>query len=50
MLYHLVELSEGQELTDHDRSSEDFDEVAGAIINLVPTKGIVEEATRHLGP
>jgi hypothetical protein len=49
VLHHLVGLPKGQELTDHDRSWEDFDEAADAVINLVPAKGIIEEATRHLG-
>jgi hypothetical protein len=28
----------------------DFDEAVDAIVDLVPTKGIIEEATEHLGP
>jgi predicted NAD/FAD-binding protein len=50
VLHHLVGLSEGQELANHDGSREDFDEVANAVVNLVPAEGIVEEATGHLGP
>jgi predicted NAD/FAD-binding protein len=50
VLHHLVGLPKGQELADHDGSREDFDEAADAIVDLVPTKGIVEEATGHLGP
>jgi hypothetical protein len=49
VLHHLVGLPEGQELVDHDGSWEDFDEAANAIVDLVPTKGIIEEATGHLG-
>jgi hypothetical protein len=50
VLHHLVGLLEGQELADHDGSREDFDEAADAVVNLVPTKRIIEEATGHLGP
>jgi hypothetical protein len=50
VLHHLVGLSEGQELADHDGSWEDFDEAADAVIDLVPTEEIIEEATRGLGP
>jgi hypothetical protein len=50
VLHHLVGLSEGQELAYHDGSREDFNEVADAIVDLVPAEGIVEEATGHLGP
>jgi hypothetical protein len=50
MLHHLVGLSEGEELADHDGSQEDFDEAANTVVNLVPAEGIVEEATRLLGP
>jgi hypothetical protein len=50
VLHHLVGLLEGQELADHDGSWEDFDEAAEAVIDLVPTEGIVDEATGHLGP
>jgi hypothetical protein len=46
----LVGLPKGQKLADHDGFREDFDEAADAIINLVLTKGIVEEATGPLGP
>jgi predicted RNA binding protein with dsRBD fold (UPF0201 family) len=35
---------------DHDGSREDFDKVANAVVNLVPTEEIIEEATGHLGP
>jgi hypothetical protein len=49
VLHHLVRLLEGQELADHDGSSEDFDDAADTIVDLVPTEGIVEEATGHLG-
>jgi hypothetical protein len=49
-LHHLVGLPEGQELADHDGSLEDFNEAADAVIDLVPAEGVVEEATRHLGP
>jgi hypothetical protein len=31
-------------------SQEDFDEAANTVVDLVPTEGIVEEATRRLGP
>jgi hypothetical protein len=37
-------------LADHDGSREDFDEAVDAVIDLVPTEGIIEEATEHLGP
>jgi hypothetical protein len=50
VLHHLVGLSEGQELADHDGFWEDFDEAADAVVDLVPAEGIVEEATGHLGP
>jgi hypothetical protein len=50
VLHHLVGLLEGQELADHDRSREDFDEAANVIVDLVPAEGIVEEATGHLEP
>jgi hypothetical protein len=50
VLHHLVGLLEGQELADHDGSWEDFDEASNAIFDLVPAEGIIEEATRHLGP
>jgi hypothetical protein len=49
-LHHLVGLLEGQELIDHDGSWEDFDVVADAVVDLVPTEGIVEEVTGRLGP
>jgi hypothetical protein len=49
MLHPLVGFLEGQELADHDGSREDLDEAADVVVNLVPTKGIVEEATGHLG-
>jgi hypothetical protein len=49
MFHYLVGLLEGQELTDHDGSREDFGEAANAI-DLVPTEGMMEEATGHLGP
>jgi hypothetical protein len=49
VLHYLVGLSEGQELADHDRPREDFDEAADAIVDLVPAEGIVEEATGGLG-
>jgi hypothetical protein len=48
-LHHLVGLPEGQELDDHNGSREDFDEAAEAIVDLVPTEGIVEEATGTWG-
>jgi hypothetical protein len=35
---------------DHDGSQEDFDKAADAVVDLVPAEGIVEEATKHLGP
>jgi hypothetical protein len=44
VLHHIVELA------DHGGSWEDFDEVANAIVDLVPAEGVVEEATRLLGP
>jgi hypothetical protein len=47
---HLVGLLEGQELADHDGSCEDFDEAVNAVVDLVLTEGIVEEATGHPGP
>jgi hypothetical protein len=50
VLHHLVGLLEGQELVDHDRSREDFDEAANAVVDLVSTEEIVKEATEHLGP
>jgi hypothetical protein len=50
VLHHLVGLSEGQELADHDGSWEDFDEAGDTIVDLVPAEGIMEEATKHLGP
>jgi hypothetical protein len=50
VLHHLVGLLEGLELADQDGSWEDFDEVADAIVDLVPAEGIVEEAIRHMGP
>jgi hypothetical protein len=50
VLHHLVGLLEGQELADHDRSREDFDEAANVIVDLVPAEGIIEEATGHLEP
>jgi hypothetical protein len=49
-LYHLVGLPEAQELANHDGSWEDFDEAAHVVVDLVSTKGIMEEATGHLGP
>jgi predicted NAD/FAD-binding protein len=42
-LHHLVGLPEGQELASHDGSREDFDEAADAVVDLVPSKGIIEE-------
>jgi hypothetical protein len=50
VLHHLVGLLEGQDLANHDGSLEDFDEAVDAIVDLVPTEGVVEEATGHLGP
>lgn len=50
MLYHLVGLPAGQRLSDFTRFLEDFDEAADAVVELVPTEEIVEEATGHLGP
>ena len=50
VLHHLVGLPEGQELANHDGSREDFEEAADAVVDLVPTEGIVEEATGGLGP
>jgi predicted NAD/FAD-binding protein len=49
MLHHLVGLPKGQDLADHDGSREDFDKAADVVVNLVPTEGIVEVATGHLG-
>jgi hypothetical protein len=39
VLHHLVGLLEGQELADHDRSREDFDEAANAVVDLVSLRG-----------
>jgi hypothetical protein len=39
MLHHLVGLLEGQELADHNRSREDFDDVVDAVIDLVGDRG-----------
>jgi hypothetical protein len=39
-MYHLI----------YHGSQEDFDKAANTVIDLVPTEGIMEEATRHLGP
>jgi hypothetical protein len=50
VLYHLVGLPKGKDMADHDGSWEDLDEAADAIVDLVPIKGIVEEATGLLGP
>jgi hypothetical protein len=50
VLHHLVGVLEGQELADHGGSQEDFDEVDDAIVDLVPTEEIIEEATGGLGP
>jgi hypothetical protein len=41
VLHHLVGLSEGQELVNHDGSREDFDEAADVVVDLVLTKKIV---------
>jgi hypothetical protein len=49
-LHHLVGLPEGQELAKHDGSQEDYNEAADVVIDLVPTKGVVKEATGGLGP
>jgi hypothetical protein len=50
VLHHLVGVPEGQELDDHGGSQEDFNEADDAVVDLVPTEEIVEEATRGLGP
>jgi hypothetical protein len=50
MLHHLVGLLKGEELADYDGSQEDFDEAADTVVDLVPTEGIMEEATERLGP
>jgi hypothetical protein len=50
VFHHLVGLLEGEELADHDRSREDFDEAADAVVNLVLAEEIMEKAIGLLGP
>jgi hypothetical protein len=50
VLHHLVGVSEGQELADHDGSQVDFNDATDAVIDLVPAEGIMEETIGHLGP
>jgi hypothetical protein len=50
VFHHLVGLLEGEELADHDRSLEDFDEAADAVVNLVLAEEIMEKAIGLLGP
>lgn len=50
MLYHLVGIPEGLCLSDFAGFLEDFDEAADTVVDLIPAKDVVEEATSHLGP